>query len=244
MKLVEKLIARSQDNRYQPPVTLAFIGDSVTQGCFEVTHIKKEGAYPIKDVHDQDAVYHQVLRQMLADLYPSVPINVINAGVSGGHAYLGLDRLERDVISHRPDLAVVCFGLNDSMGKEKTFERYQRSMDEIFRRLTEAGIETIFMTPNMMCTEVSDSILVPEIAAIAANCASVQNEGWLERFLEEGKTIAAKYGVQVCDCYAKWKKLHQDGVDITEMLANLINHPTRPMHRLFAVSLLETILFE
>ena len=37
------------------------------------------------------------------------------------------------------------------------------------------------------------------------------------------------------------KKLEQNGVDTTILLANRINHPTREMNWLFAVSLLETM---
>ena len=48
--------------------------------------------------------------------------------------------------------------------------------------------------------------------------------------------------IPVCDCYAIWKKLYESGVDITELLANKINHPTREMNWLFAVSLLDVMM--
>ena len=244
MKIVEKLIARKKDNRNGAPVTIAFIGDSVTQGSFELIPLNREGAYPLREIFDQDMVYHQQLRRMLAELYPSVPINTMNVGVSGGHASKVLENLERDVINHHPDLAVVCFGLNDSVGKADRLERYKQALDTIFGRLKEAGIETIFMTPNMLCTEVSEELFGEEIIAIAERTARVQNEGWLERFLEEGKKVAKTHGVKVCDCYQKWKKLYQCGVEITPLLANRINHPNRFMHGLFATSLLETMLLD
>lgn len=245
MKIVEKFIARSKNNAAHPPVTLAFLGDSVTQGCFEITTLRvEEGEYPFADVFDQNEVYHQKLRRMLAELYPGVPVNIINAGISGGHAYKAVPRLHRDVISHNPDLAVVCFGLNDSTGKEERLERYKESMETIFKELTEAGIETVFLTPNMLCTHCSPTLHTPAEIALAENLASVENEGWLARYLEEAKELAAKYDIPVCDCYAKWKKLEKAGVNVTEMLSNKVSHPTRPMHQLFASSLLETILFE
>ena len=46
----------------------------------------------------------------------------------------------------------------------------------------------------------------------------------------------------VCDCYAKWKLLSQNGVDTTALLANGINHPSREMAWMFAYSLLETMM--
>ena len=39
-------------------------------------------------------------------------------------------------------------------------------------------------------------------------------------------------------------KLRAAGVDTTALLSNHINHPTREMHDLFAISLLETIFEE
>jgi len=57
------------------------------------------------------------------------------------------------------------------------------------------------------------------------------------------KRICAEYAVPVCDCYSKWKKLYEMGVDITKLLSNSINHPTRQMHMLFANSLFEMMIF-
>ena len=39
----------------------------------------------------------------------------------------------------------------------------------------------------------------------------------------------------------RWKSLAAAGEDTTACLANYINHPTRPMHRLFAEALLEVL---
>ena len=36
MKIIEKFAAKRKDNWDQPPVRIGFIGDSVTQGCFEI----------------------------------------------------------------------------------------------------------------------------------------------------------------------------------------------------------------
>ena len=47
-------------------------------------------------------------------------------------------------------------------------------------------------------------------------------------------------GVPVCDCYAEWKKLSETE-DMTMLLCNRINHPTKEMHELFARKLFEMI---
>jgi hypothetical protein len=47
--------------------------------------------------------------------------------------------------------------------------------------------------------------------------------------------------IPVCDCYALWKTLYKSGVDVTELLANKINHPTRDMNWMFAYELVKTM---
>ena len=239
MRVMQKFIEKANNVTTAEGVTLAFIGDSVTQGCFEI-YTKSDGN--IETVFDKKNAYHAHLANMLATLYPNVPVNIINAGISGNKATQGLSRLDRDVISHRPDLAVVCFGLNDSTKGLDMLETYETSLREIFKKLNAADIETIFMTPNMMCTSVSCHIKEQSHIDTAVKCMHVQTDGVLDKYLDRAKIIAKEEGVTVCDCYAKWQTLYKNGVDITELLANKINHPTREMNRLFAVSLLETIL--
>ena len=64
----------------------------------------------------------------------------------------------------------------------------------------------------------------------------------LDRYVETARAVCAERGVPLADAYAKWKAIAAAGVDVTELLANQMNHPTREMNWLFAVTLLETIL--
>lgn len=239
MKIMQRFIEKHRHLNDYRPVTIAFLGDSVTQGCFELYNITPER---IETVFDQNHGYHQYLKEMLATLYTNVPVNTVNAGISGGNAPHGLQRLERDILSSNPDLVVVCFGLNDCGGGLEKLEKYTTAMEGIFARLEQEGIESILMTPNMMCTKVDCRITDPYQQKTAEKCAQKQNDGILKAYLEEAKKIAAAHGAAICDCYAKWETLHQNGVNINPLLSNYINHPTREMNKLFAVSLLETML--
>ena len=49
-----------------------------------------------------------------AELEKLLPIRVINAGVNGNTSRQGLKRLERDVLSRKPDAVIIFFGVNDS----------------------------------------------------------------------------------------------------------------------------------
>lgn len=241
MQILNTFKAKASDNAGEGAVTIAFLGDSVTQGCFEL-YKKQDGG--IETIFEKESTYHGYLNRMLSVIYPSVPVNIINAGISGGNAPHGLERLERDVLRFQPDLTVVCFGLNDSGAGEEGIGRYKEALEGIFDRLKENGSEIIFMTPNMMNTYVSMELTDQEMRAIAGNTQNTQNLGKLEKYLEEAKLLCVARDVKVCDCYAKWKKLEKNGVDTTRLLANRINHPTREMNWLFAVSLLETIFEE
>jgi hypothetical protein len=70
--------------------------------------------------------------------------------------------------------------------------------------------------------------------------AKMQNDGRMDTYMESAVALARKMGVTVCDCYAKWKELSETQ-DITDLLANSINHPTREMHALFADMLFDCI---
>ena len=66
----------------------------------------------------------------------------------------------------------------------------------------------------------------------------------VDAYMDAARECAAAHGVPVCDAYALWRRLQQDGVDITLLLANYINHPLPEMHDLFARLLLKTLLGE
>ena len=238
MNILKKIRAKQAD-LFAPPVAIAFLGDSVTQGCFEV-YLTSEGA--VQTVFEPESGYAADVRKLFALLYPGVPVQFINAGISGDNAPSGLQRLERDVLAYHPDLTVVCFGLNDACRGDETQEEYASALDGIFTKLKEAGSEIIFMTPNMMNTRLSEKLTVPEIRAVAEDTLKIQRDGRLERYLDAAREVCTRQGAAVCDCYAKWKLLSQNGVDTTALLANGINHPSREMAWMFAYSLLETMM--
>ncbi len=239
MKLMEKMAAKAGNNRAYEGVTIAFLGDSVTQGCFEI--YKKENG-TIETVYDKQSSYEKHLFDILCTLYPSVTVNIINAGISGDNTAGGLARVERDVLRHAPDLVIVCYGLNDCSPAPESVERYTGNLAAIFESVRAAGCELIFMTPNMMNTYVSASLTDADMRAIAARCADMQNGGIFDAHIEAARALCRRMDVPVCDCYAIWKTLQQNGVDTTALLANRINHPTRQMNRLFADQLMRVML--
>ncbi len=237
---IAKLMAQKDNHLRDYPIpTIAFLGDSVTQGCFEL-YVKSEGG--VETIFDRENAFCSHVERILALLYPCVTTNIINAGISGDSAPRGLARLERDVLSRRPDLTVVSYGLNDSGAGLGGITRYTDALHEIFNRLHNAGSEVIFMTPNMMNTRLADRLIQPEGLRIAERTMKTQNDGILAAYLDAAKVTATDCSVTVCDVYRKWQRLADAGVDTTCLLANYINHPTREMNYLSAYSLVECML--
>ena len=209
------------------PITIVAFGDSVTHGCFAGGDI------------DYDAVYWNVLRQRINAVRNYVPVNVINAAVGGTSAKKSLERLDKQVLKHEPDLVIVCFGLNDVNGELKDF---LDALREIFPRCKAAGADVIYLSPNMLNTSVAEDT-EQRWWEYAHKTAEMQNGGRMDTYIEGACTVARECGVAVCDCYAEWKKLSQTQ-DVTTLLCNRINHPSKEMHVLFADKLFECIFNE
>lgn len=239
MNIREKIQKKLADAPSEGPVSIAFLGDSVTHGCFEV--FEKERPGWIDCVYDQENVYVNRFRKKFEAMFPQCPLTVINAGISGGSAQLGAERLKRDVISFHPDICVVAFGLNDVLSEN--LDAYIGGLKSIFEQLKEADIVPVLMTQNMLCNRGGCSP-VKFLEEMSYHCAELQNNGTFDRFIEEAKALCAREGIAVADCYADWKKLEAMGVDTTYLLSNYLNHPTREMHELFASRLIDTIIFK
>ena len=211
---------------------IAFLGDSVTHGAFECIQGDTAGC-----IFDFDAVYHERLRRMLLSVNPWLPVSIINAGVAGDNAPMAVARLERDVISHKPHICVVNFCLNDL---SETVEEYTAALREIFTCLIAADIRPILLTPSMLNSYVHPDT-IPMYKDFAAVTAAWHQSGHMDAYVEAARALATELGVAVADAYAKWKTLEAEGMDVTENLANYINHPSRELHRIFADVLFETL---
>ena len=190
--------------------------------------------------YDYENVYWNRLRKKLNAYRDYVPVNMINASVAGTTAHGSLPRLDSQVLVHKPDLVIVCFGLNDVNFE---LDEYLNALREIFNRCQQAGVEVIFLTPNMLNTYVVEEKTSPIYIDYAYKTAEMQNSGRMDTYIYSAVALAKELGVAVCDCYSKWKKLAETE-DTTQLLVNYINHPTPEMHGLFADSLYELLIGE
>lgn len=238
MKILQKLATKQKDVFADSAATIVVFGDSNTQGCFEC-FMNEQGV--IDTVFETENSYGAKLKHILQTLYPKAQINLINSGISGDNATNASKRVESSVLAYNPDLVIVSFGTNDAGAGIGGLEQYKQSLNDIFTKLKEKGCDVIFLSSVLKNTYVSNKLTDPTLREIAAQQVKLVEQDMDGIYFTEAKKLCEKYGFLFCDCYAKWKKMKENGVDTTGLLANHLNHPIRELHWLFATSLAEMI---
>ncbi len=121
----EKTIAKLQEGG---PLTIAAIGDSLTQGW-----LVQKG-------------YLSFLSEMLRDRYPRSECAILNRGIPGDTAEGGLLRIRDDVLDCDPDCVLIQFALNDAfMGvRVERYGNFVQAMIDAVKNETDA--ETVLVT--------------------------------------------------------------------------------------------------
>lgn len=94
------------------PVNIVCIGGSITQGTISTgakdSELLKNGDIPSK------RAYADIFFDWWRERFPDAGFNFVNAGIGGTDSYLGVHRLEQDVLEYEPDLVLVEFSVNDA----------------------------------------------------------------------------------------------------------------------------------
>jgi acyl-CoA thioesterase I len=221
---VHTRIAACQHDGAERTVTLCFFGDSNTRGM-TIDPNRHRRAFPTR------------LLAELADRYAPCAFQGIDAGKPGDTATAALERLNRDVLRHAPDLTVLAFGLNDAaQGGHDGITRYVASLHATLDRLLPASA-VILLTPGMMATAHTTRVS-PLFIDIAQVCITTQRDGVLDAYVAALRQLAAERDVPLADTYALWQSLAASGVDTTALLVNGINHPHGYMHDLYVVPIM------
>ena len=116
--------------------TIVFLGDSITQ----------QGA--------GEKGYVTLFRQAIEKSRPDSGIKVIGAGI-GGNKVPNLEaRLEKDVLSHKPNAVVIYIGINDvwhsTRGQGTDIAAFETGLRSLIKRCTDAGARVILSTPSVI----------------------------------------------------------------------------------------------
>jgi len=188
------------------PVTVVCLGDSVT-GIYY--HTGGRRAYP------------EMLEIGLKRLYPEAEVHVVNAGISGNTTTDGLNRMEADVLAHKPDLVTVMFALNDMT--RVPMETFRENLKTIAQRCRERGAEVILCTPNSVYETPNRPIAM------------------LETYVKAIRAEAHALAAPLADCYAAYEAVHNRDALEWAMLMSEDIHPNMLGHKVDAEVIAATI---
>lgn len=113
------------------PVTVAFLGGSITQGSLSST---------------PQLCYAYRTYKWWQDSFPKSEIRYVNAGIGGTTSHLGVGRVQEEVLSENPDFVIVEFSVND----EDESRHFQETYESLVRRLLAApGKPALMLVHNV-----------------------------------------------------------------------------------------------
>ncbi len=228
-RFFDRIAKKALDPR-QPSVVICALGDSVTQGVMEHRWL------------DPSATYLRRLQIALEEFFPTTTFNTLNAGVSGDQVTGGLERLDRDVIQHQPDLVLLAFGLNDCLKGISNTGEFGKTLTKIVGRLqNETEADIVLVTPPFMATR-AGSRVHPEHSPFAGDIARCQNDGTLAAYAEIIRQVSSREKLALADVHAEWKRLQKAAVDTDLWLSNGLNHPDARGHQLPATVIFHALL--
>src|SRR5262245_49134824 len=170
------------------PVRIVAVGSSSTTGL---------------RVLSSDATYPEVMRRELARLRPNARIEVINSGRIGETIGGSIDRFDRDVLAHRPDLVIWQLGTNDVAWGGRADGLKQHVVDGV-RRLKSSGADVVLMDLQyapIVLARSQHSIIQAAIADVARE----ERVGLVARFALMRRSIEA--GLH-SSALVSWDQLH------------------------------------
>ncbi len=102
-------------------ITVGTIGGSITQGSA---------------ASNQQLCYAGLFNKYWTEKFPDTQVNFVNAGIGGTNSYLGVHRVDEQLLSAKPDVVVVEFSVNDA---DRLMNKY--SYDSLVRKIMSAENE-------------------------------------------------------------------------------------------------------
>jgi lysophospholipase L1-like esterase len=182
-----------------------------------------------------DRVYASRVEQSLVE--SGFPVRVINAGVGGNSTTDGLDRFDRDVLAHHPDLVVIQFGINDSAvdvwrnppatSPRVSIETFGANLRRLIERSHQAGARVVLMTTNPIRW-------TPKLKELYGKLPYNPDrpDGFdlplLSRYNAAARRVANEAGVPLVDVHAEFMRGDVDGLLLDGM------HPGDAGHAIVA----------
>lgn len=186
-------------------------GHSVPAGFFKTPKVDTFNAYP------------HLLHVGLKERFPHAVINVIVTAIGGENSVQGAERFEAEVLTHRPDILLIDYALNDrGIGLEAAKAAWISMIKKAQRR----NIKVILLTPT---------------GDHRANMNNVNDP--LNLHSEQIRQLASKHKVGLVDSFQLFKEYIDAGNSLDDLMSQ-VNHPNRKGHDLVAGALLDWFLIQ
>lgn len=113
------------------PITIGFLGGSITQGCNPSV---PENAYAVRT--------YNWLKEFLAP----TQVKYINAGIGATGSLIGTHRMVEDLLQYKPDIIIVEFAANDVPPTDGSKKSYESVIRGIIKHLPETAVIELMMT--------------------------------------------------------------------------------------------------
>jgi lysophospholipase L1-like esterase len=164
---------------------------------------------------------------------PDLDLTFINAGIGGHSAWDGLNRLDRDVLVHRPTVVVINFGMNDAVYPPNSpHAAFVKNIQTIIARLREGGVKRIIWVEPSPAN----------VAGVTSPSKLIDRQNQLERLVSAMQAQAVEADVLKVQWQQPLKKalaLTAASPDI-KLIPDRI-HPSALGHALMAVEFLRQI---
>lgn len=139
--------------------SIVFTGDSVTD-CF------RENA----ETAPYGNGYVNLTIAQLICCFPNKKFNFVNTGISGNRSSDLLERFEKDVINHNPNIVTICIGINDVLRKYSNgdgpvdIETYERNVENMINQTLNKTNNIILLSPYVVEPNKENPMLADMIA--------------------------------------------------------------------------------
>lgn len=173
----------------RPDDVIVFLGDELT----EVTRHRGSFQFPT------------LVETFMTVRYPDVPLRFVNAGWSHDTAGRALLRLEGDVLTQRPNVVVICLGLNDPdylPFDQGRLEVFRNELTEIVRQCRQAGARVWLMTPPSVEEDRGTRVrVIRNGQTTIADLAAIQYDRTLSLYAQTIRDVARATRSGLADWY-------------------------------------------
>lgn len=187
-------------------VNIVCHGHSVPAGYFKTPAVDSLHSYP------------HLLRVALAERYTNAVINVIVTAVGGENSVKGAARFGTDALTHKPDVVLIDYALND---RRIGLESARTNWIAMIKQAQAAGAKVILLTPTPDQSAKLDAADDP-----------------LNQHAEQIRKLAEESHVGLVDSLVAFKGEVARGAALTNLMSQ-VNHPNARGHELVAAELMK-----